>query len=170
MDVTEAKRAILQEYEKDYAELALVIARLRRELGMTEGAVPSSTVDPSPPSSNGVGIGKIDVGELVSPGDLFGKTQVLAVRTFLDRARQPASLREIAQALHRGKATDHLIEGAGPLRNLSSVLSRAKEFVSVAHGYWGLVEWYPDRAVRRARTPRNQDSGGTESEGSDSGS
>jgi hypothetical protein len=169
MDITEAKRAILQEWEKDYAELGLMIARLRRELGMTEESAPSSTADPNTPSSTGVRIGKINVGELVSPGDLFGKTQVLAVRMFLDRAQQPASLREIAQALYRGKATDHLIEGAGALRNLSSVLSRAKEFVSVAHGYWGLVEWYPDRAVRRARTSRDQGSGVTESEGGNGG-
>ncbi len=168
MDVLEAKRALLQEWEKDYAELGLMIGRLRRELGITAAPAPSSTGDPAP-SSNGVGTGKVNVIELVSPGDFFGMTQVLAVRTFLDRAQQPAALRDIAQALHRGKATDHLIEGAGPLRNLSSVLSRAREFVSVAHGYWGLVDWYPDRALRRARTPRDQDSGTGEPEGSDGG-
>ena len=112
MDVIEAKRAILQEYEKDYAELGLMIARLRRELGMTGVPASSSTGDPAP-SSNGLGTGKVNVIELVSPGDFFGMTQVLAVRYLLDRAQQPASLRDIAHATLPGQGYGPSDEGPG---------------------------------------------------------
>jgi hypothetical protein len=161
MDVTDHQRALLQHYEEKYAEFGLMIAHLRRELGMSEAPAPSAGSDPSSPPPNGVAIGLVNVSELVSPGFFFGKSQVEAVRAFLELTRrQPASLRDIAHALHRGGATEDLIDGPGPLRNLSSVLSRARHVVvSVKRGYWGLVEWYPDRAVRRARRPRaDQDS------------
>jgi hypothetical protein len=169
MDVTDAKRAVLQDYEKEYAELGRMIARLRRELGMTEMSPPSLTGDPGSVAPDGAATGTVS--ELVTHGSLFGKTQVEAVRTFLELNRKAASLRDIAQALHRGGATENLIEGTGALRNLSSVLSRAKHVVvSVKHGYWGLVEWYPDRAVRRARRSReDQDSPASPAEGEDDG-
>lgn len=169
MDVTDHQRALLQHYEKQYAELGLVITHLRRELGMTEKSAPPSTGDPGQAAPNGAGT--VNASELVTPGSLFGKTQVEAVRAFLELNRKAASLRDIAQALHRGGATEDLIEGTGALRNLSSVLSRAKHVVvSVKHGYWGLVEWYPDRAVRRARRSReDQDAPVSPAEGEDDG-
>jgi hypothetical protein len=164
MDVTDAKRAVLQEFEEEYAELGRMIARLRRDLGLTEMPAPPSPVEAGTAAPNGV---PVVVSELVTPGSLFGVSQVEAVRTFLALNRKPASLRDIAQALYRGGATENLIDGTGALRNLSSILSRAKHVVvSVKHGYWGLVEWYPDRAVRRARRSReDQNAGTTESEG-----
>jgi hypothetical protein len=165
MDVTDAKRAVLQEFEEEYAELGRMIARLRRDLGLTEMSAPSSSAgEIGSAAPNGA---PVAITELVTPGSLFGVSQVEAVRTFLALNRKPASLRDIAQALFRGGATENLIDGTGALRNLSSILSRAKHVVvSVKHGYWGLVEWYPDRAVRRARRSReDQNAGTTESEG-----
>jgi hypothetical protein len=169
VNINEAKRTILEDYEKEYAELGRMIARLRRELGMTETPTSPSTGDLGPAAPSGAGTA--NVSELVTPGSLFGRTQVEAVRTFLELNRKPASLRDIAEALGRGGATESLIEGTSALRNLSSVLSRAKHVVvSVRHGYWGLVEWYPDRAVRRARRSREaQDSPASPAEGEDGG-
>ncbi len=100
-------------------------------------------------------------------------TQVEAAKEYLQKRgkRNTATLHEIAAALHRGKQTDRLIEGDA-LRNLSSILSRAKdEFLSVARGRWGLVEWYPPSAVKRAQKstedePAKSATGKTEGDGS----
>jgi HB1, ASXL, restriction endonuclease HTH domain len=166
-DVNEAKRALLAHYEQERDELNTIIARLRRELGVADVSVQAG---------ENVGVGAADVArtstgannvnEIVRPGDFFGQTQVQATRQFLERCKQPATLQEIASALHRGKVTDRLIEGPGPLRNLSSVLSRSDEFISVARGRWGLREWYPSRSVRKGKkgTPQAAN-GGAETEG-----
>jgi hypothetical protein len=146
-DVNEARKALLAHYEREYAELGLVIARLRRDLGVQA----ETRADP-----DGDATGNHSSGE-IRPGDFFGMTQVQAIHAYLDRCgRRPASLQDIAAALYRGKAIDKPMEGPAALRNLSSILSRADEFISVAKGRWGLAEWYPGRAVKRARKGKGE--------------
>lgn len=154
MDLMELKRQLLSHYEREHEELGVMITRLRRELGIGDAAIIKPTIE----APNGSGTTPTaSVTELVKPGDFFGMTQVQAVRAYLERtSRTPASLQDIAGALHRGKATDRLIEGPAALRNLSSVLSRSDDFVSVAKGRWGLSEWYPAGKVRRARRTRDE--------------
>jgi hypothetical protein len=147
-DINDAKRALLSEYEKEKNELDMIISRLRRELGMAVVEPPSEPEEERVPT--GLPTGTASVNELIQPGDLFGMTQVQATIEFLKRAKQPCSIRDIAQALYRGKAVDTPIDGTS-LRNLSSVLSRADELISIARGRWGLKDWYPNRAVKKAR-------------------
>lgn len=153
-DINDAKRTLLAEWERERDELDRMIVRLRRELSqggpITVSAENGAVKTPA---------ASIDV--LVQPGDFFGMSQVEAVKDYLQRRgkRNTASLQEIAAALYRGKQTEKLVEGDA-LRNLSSILSRAKDdFLSVARGRWGLVEWYPPGAVKRAqKTSENESS------------
>ncbi|MDO8433666.1 MAG: hypothetical protein Q7S58_14775 [Candidatus Binatus sp.] len=145
-DINEAKRALLQEWERERDDLNLMINRLRRELGLSESRIepeaeaPIRTVVPTVVSG-------ITVEELVTPGDFFGMTQIAAAKGFLQRrTKQPASLEDIAAALYRGKAIESPIDDTA---NLSSMLSRSDEFISVARGRWGLAEWYPGKSKKR---------------------
>jgi hypothetical protein len=160
-DINEAKRALLAEWERERDELNVLIARLRRELGQ-----PQAPEQAHSSLENGKRQSVPPVEELVQPGDFFGMGQTEATKTFLQRrAKHPASLQEIAAALYRGKATETLIEGTRALANLSSQLSRAKEeFISVARGRWGLVEWYPGRALKRAQKTADEEPIADESE------
>lgn len=146
-DINQAKQALLAEWERERDELDRMISRLRRELGLAKSEAPSRSAE------NGAAKPPISSEVLVQPGDFFGMTQVEAVKDYLQKRgkRNTATLQEIAAALYRGKQTDKLIEGDG-LRNLSSILSRGKDdFLCVARGRWGLVEWYPPSAVKRAQ-------------------
>lgn len=144
-DINEAKRLVLAQYEQERSELDKIIFRLRKDLGMSEEDRPETNGDVDlKPVGGGL--------QAIKPGDLFGMTQVQAAKAFLAlNGRQPASLQEIGTALHRGKATDTLIEGDA-LRNLSSLLSRSDDFISVAKGRWGLSEWYPNKAKKARKT------------------
>jgi len=147
-DVNEAKKVVLADYERDVRESLKIIAKLRRDLGLPEFQLSDSDLNVTPENLE-VKSAQVNVATLVKPGDLFGMTQVQAAKTFLGlTGRQAVSLQEIAAALHRGKATEVLIEGDA-LRNLSSLLSRSDDFISVAKGRWGLSEWYPNKAKRR---------------------
>ena len=146
MDDYDAKLATLRAYEKKLAELLQVIAYLRRDLGLAESDDHAVENEGAPLLAK---LATVNVVELVKPMSLYRKTQVQAVRAILQLAQQPVALRDIAQALYQGNATEHPIEGSKALRNLSSVLSRAKDFVSARRGWWGLTEKYPER--RRSR-------------------
>jgi len=147
MDDYDAKLATLRAYEKKLAELLQVIAYLRRDLGLAESDDHAAEHEGAPLPAK---LATVNVVELVKPMSLYRKTQVQAVRAILQLAQQPVRLRDIAQALYQGNATEHPIAGPKKLRNLSSVLSRAKEFVSARRGWWGLAEKYPPDG-RRAR-------------------
>lgn len=169
-DIDEAKRLVLDQYEKEYAELGLLIGRLRRDLGITKQE--KLNFDAGSRDEQNSGHTGTNLQQLIKPGDLFGVTQIEGVKQLLQLNKQPMSLQDIAAGLYRGRATDALIQGPA-LRNLSSVLSRSDEFISVAKGRWGLLEWYPTRA-KRTRKPRDgqniddargvEDASGSESE------
>lgn len=147
-DINEAKKALLAEWERERDDLTLMINRLRRELSLN---VPSgeSETEPTPRVVVPEVVSGVSVEEVVTPGDFFGMTQVAAAKEFLQRRkRKSASLEDIAVALHRGRAIELPIEDTA---NLSSMLSRSNEFVSVARGRWGLAEWYPDRVLRKRK-------------------
>jgi hypothetical protein len=164
MDDNEVKHAALRAYEKDLAQLLQVIAYLRRDLGLAEcddgAVVTEGALSPAR-------LAAVNVVELVKPMSLYRKTQVQAVRAILQLAQQPVRLRDIAQALYQGNATEHPIAGSKKLRNLSSVLSRAKEFVSARRGWWGLAEKYPPDG-RRSRKDQDAPPDGDGNGGSDS--
>jgi len=153
-DLNNAKRMILAQYEKERDELNHIISRLRRDLGIDGDVVvtPETAalkIESTAPSVN--------IQQLIKPGDLFGMTQVEAAKKVLQvTGRRPLTLQDIAGALYRGKATETLIEGAS-LRNLSSLLSRSDDLISVAKGRWGLSEWYPNRSKksRKAKDDNN---------------
>lgn len=149
VNLDEAKRAILADWEAKRDELNTLIAAIRRELGLTSADQQRTEATPPPPSTSS---NAISIPDLIRPGDLFGMTQVEAIQVFLQRTnKQSATLQEIAAALYRGKATDTLLEG-DRLRNLSSVLSKnAETFFPVARGRWGLSEWYPNKSKVRKR-------------------
>ena len=150
-DISEAKRTLLAEWERERDELNIVITRLRRELGMvvTGEAVQPEQLNKAAKSSQGKGT-NANVEDVVAPGDFYGMSQAQAAKTFLQRTRQAAYLEDIAKALHRGKATEALISG-NALKNLSSIFSRSEDFISVARGRWGLAEFYPGRASRKSK-------------------
>lgn len=150
----DALTKLLAGYEQRRSEIDVLIAALRKELGL------SAQETQAPPHAQGPqGGGSLAVDDMVRPGDFFGMTQTQAAHAFLEkRGRQAASLQEIAQALYRGKATESLMSNPSQMRNLSSVLSRSGEFVSIAKGRWGLVEWYPNRAVKRSRKAEKENS------------
>jgi hypothetical protein len=149
-DIKEAKRLVLTQYEQERDELDKIISKLRKDLGMSEDSRLSSDVLNSESESKPQAA--VNVLQLIKPGDFFGMTQVQAAKTFLNHTnRQPVALQEIAAALYRGKATEVLIEGDA-LRNLSSLLSRSDDFISVAKGRWGLSEWYPNKAKKQRKT------------------
>jgi hypothetical protein len=149
VNLDEAKRALLAEWEAKRDELNTLIAALRRELGMASGD--QLRVETPPPSPLSTSSNAINIPDLVRPGDLFGMTQVEGIQTFLQRTnKQSATLQEIAQALYRGKATDTLLDG-DKLRNLSSILSKTEVFFPVARGRWGLAEWYPTKSRVRKK-------------------
>lgn len=149
VNLDEAKRALLAEWEAKRDELNTLIAALRRELGMASGDQLRVETPPPPPLSTSSNA--INIPDLVRPGDLFGMTQVEGIQTFLQRTnKQSATLQEIAQALYRGKATDTLLDG-DKLRNLSSILSKTEIFFPVARGRWGLAEWYPTKSRVRKK-------------------
>jgi hypothetical protein len=150
----QAKIQLLSEWESERDELNRLISRLRRDLGLTASENPNIPDAPSQQSYEGMSANVVD---LVQPGDFFGMSQVAATRSFLQRTnKRPASLQDIAIALHRGKATDVLLTGTA-LRNLSSALSHAGDLISVAKGRWGLVEWYPGK-VKKAKNKEDSDS------------
>lgn len=145
-DIQAAKLLILADWEKKRDELDILIGALRRELGMS--ADETVTPEATPQTSTA----PIKVDQIINPGDLFGMTQVGAAREFLSRLnKRTATLAEIGAALYRGKAISAPLSDTG-LKNLSSLLSRSDDFISVAKGRWGLSEWYPNRAkkVRKA--------------------
>lgn len=146
-DLTDAKRALLAEWERKRDEYDTLINALRRELGVSVG---DALKFPDAAAAVTAIANGIDVNQLVRPGDFFGMTQVDAIQAFLQRTnRQTATLQEIAAALFRGKATETLLEGER-LRNLSSLLSKTdKIFFPVARGRWGLSEWYPGKQRSR---------------------
>lgn len=146
-DINDAKRALLAQWEKERDELTPMINRLRRELGEAAPEPSENQRPPGEPPPPGA------EGESVRPGDFFGLTQEKAAREFLVRRnRVPAELQDIGTALFRGKAisTPYTSEN---IRNLSSVLSRSDDFISVARGRWGLSEWYPGK-VKKNRRPK----------------
>ncbi len=149
-DIKQAKRLVLEQYEREYEELGMMIGRLRRDLGIT----PQEDLDFDGTALNDQGVSSANLQQMIKPGDLFGNSQVEATKKLLQlNNKQPLSLQEIASHLHRGKATDTLIQGPA-LRNLSSLLSRSEDFISVAKGRWGLLEWYPNRS-KKVRKPKD---------------
>ena len=143
IDINESKRALLTHYEGELRELAAIVTRLRRELGVATDA-------------NGVTEAEVEIGKkprvlhepggltdpmiLVKPGDFYGMPQTVGTRAYMERTnKQTVTLPEIGAALFRGKAIDKPIEGIAGLRNLSSMLSRSDDFVNVARGRWGLA-------------------------------
>ena len=150
-DITEAKRLLLAEWEKKRDDLDILIAALRNELGLTSnGSGGESFTAPQ------LSTAAVKVEEVVQPGDFFGMTQVGAAKEFLQRLnKRTASLNEIGAALYRGKAINAPLQESG-LKNLSSVLSRADDFTSVARGRWGLSEWYPARAKKGRKNTEAQ--------------
>lgn len=152
-DINEAKRLVLAQWEQERDDLNRSIARLRRELQLPEigQALGESGETESDPKT----VFGVPVIQLIKPGDFFGMTQVEAARKTLQHTnKQPLGLQEIATALYRGKATENLIEGIA-LRNLSSLLSRSDDFISVAKGRWGLAEWYPNK-MKKQRKAKDQ--------------
>jgi len=158
-DLADAKRALLAEWEQKRNEYDVLIAVLRRELGIAGGEPSKQEAQLSPAPGSG-----FDVNQLVRPGDFFGMTQVDAIQAFLQRGnRQTATLQEIAAALFRGKATETLLEG-DKLRNLSSLLSKTEIFFPVARGRWGLTEWYPGKQRPKRNKDTSQENGKAEDE------
>jgi hypothetical protein len=150
VNLDEAKRALLADWEAKRDEYNTLIAALRRELGLASGDQ-LRVVEAPPPPPLSTSSNAINIPDLIRPGDLFGMTQVDGIQTFLQRTnKQSATLQEIAQALYRGKATDALLDG-DKLRNLSSILSKTEIFFPVARGRWGLSEWYPNKSRVRKR-------------------
>jgi hypothetical protein len=152
-DINQAKQILLAEWERERDELNIMISRLRRELGPAVGGQSSQVEELVPDVLPGAR--EISVEQLVNPGDFFGMTQVNAAKEFLQRRkRQTANLKEIAAALHRGKAID-IPYDADSMKNLSSIISRSEDFVSVARGRWGLAEWYPERVLKKHRKAKD---------------
>jgi hypothetical protein len=142
-DINDAKRLILAEWEKRRDELDLLISALRRELGMS-----ADSTSPDPIAITQTSTAPVRVEEIVTPGDFFGMSQVSAAKEFLTRLnKRTATLNEIGAALYRGKCTSVAFEDKS-LKNLSSLLSRSDEFISVAKSRWGLSEWYPNRSKK----------------------
>jgi hypothetical protein len=80
-------------------------------------------------------------------------SQVSAARDFLSRLnKRTATLNEIATALYRGKCTSQPLDEEKGLKNLSSLLSRSDDFISVAKSRWGLSEWYPNRSKKTRKS------------------
>src|SRR6266849_1362572 len=118
-DITDAKKALLAEWERERDELNLMIARLRRELGVNAAPATESESEAAPRAVVPKVISGVGVDEIVTPGDFFGMTQVAAAKEFLQRRKkQAAALEDIAAALYRGKAIDSPIEDTA---NLSSM-------------------------------------------------
>lgn len=140
-DINDAKRLILADWEKKRDDLDVLISAVRRELGMSAG----DSASPDPIIAPQTSTAPVRVEEVVTPGDFFGMTQINAAKEFLTRLnKRTATLNEIGFALYRGKCTSSAFEEKN-LKNLSSLLSRSDEFVSVAKSRWGLSEWYPNR-------------------------
>ena len=166
-DINESKRALLAHYEDEQRELTAIVTRLRRELGIAadvKGSRLSKLAVAAEPTSAfherspiyGLG-GLTDPTALVKPGDFFGMTQMAATRGYMERTnKQTVTVQEIGIALFRGKAVEEPIEGTVGLRNLSSMLSRSKDFVNVARGRWGLAEWYPNRPAKRGKKSNDE--------------
>lgn len=152
-DIKNAKRLVLADWKKQRDELNSVIAALERELGEEPSSKEKeNTVGTGSPMSTA----PIRVEDIVQPGDFFGMTQVAASKEFLSRLnKRTATLNEIAAALYRGKSVNSPIPESG-LKNLSSLLSRSTEFLSVARGRWGLAANYPGK-VRKGRKGSAED-------------
>ena len=154
-DINQAKRLLLAEYEREQQEVSIVIARLRRELGM---ASDESSDEPEPVAGQATN-GSLKVEDLVKPGDFYRMTQLAAVRVFLHRRgrgeRNTASLQEIGQALLRGKAIETDLDEK-KMRNLSSNLSKTPDFQSIAKGRWGLAKWYGGKGRKKKQDPAQE--------------
>jgi len=150
-DIDDAKRLILAEWEKKRDDLDVLISALRRELGLSADSALSAEVNTIPQTSTA----PVRVVEVVTPGDFFGMSQVSAAKDFLTRLKRTATLSEIGAALYRGKCTSAPLEEKS-LKNLSSLLSRADDFISVAKSRWGLSEWYPNRAKKSRKSNGDQ--------------
>jgi hypothetical protein len=151
-DLSEAKKALLAEWEQKRDQLNVLISALRAELGMSEEETASTVTNASPQVA---ATGPIRVEEIVQPGDFFGMTQVGAAKEFLSRLnKRTASLNEIGSALYRGKVYSEQPKDVA-LKNLSSLLSRSDDFISVAKGRWGLSEWYPNMK-KKSRKPTEE--------------
>jgi hypothetical protein len=142
-EINDAKRLILTDWEKKRDDLDVLISALRRELGISADSTPGDPIL-NPQTSTA----PVRVEDAVTLGDFFGMSQVSAAKEFLTRLnKRTATLNEIGSALYRGKCTSSPLEEKS-LKNLSSLLSRSDDFISVAKSRWGLSEWYPNRAKK----------------------
>ena len=146
-DINDAKRLILADWEKRRDDLDVLISALRRELGISAD---NSQLDATPNTpQNLTSIAPVRVEDVVTPGDFFGMSQISAAKDFLSRLnKRTATLNEIGAALYRGKSISSPLDEEKGLKNLSSLLSRSEDFISVAKSRWGLSEWYPNRSKK----------------------
>ena len=90
-DITEAKKIVLAEYERERDELNALIGRLRRELGMDAASTTESASEAASRVVVSQVVSGINLEEIVTPGDFFGMTQVAAAREFCTAAQETTS-------------------------------------------------------------------------------
>lgn len=129
-------------------ELDVVIEYLSKLVGRTpEGSRPSEDT-----AEAQAGPGADGSTELAREGEFFGTSSVGAAVVVLTRVGRSHPLKTDAlhEALTKGgvKITqDALYRG----------LFRSSKFTRVGKSLWGLSEWYPQRAVKAARSAANAD-------------
>lgn len=146
--------AVLADLERKRDELDRTIATLRAFAGIAvEG--PS---EPPPPAGPGGTPPKTAPAKKDAPTELrsdtfFGMKAPEAIRTYLLMSKGPRAVAEIVQALQSG---GFMTSATNLYNNLYTALTRMEkndEARKLPDGRWGLAEWYPATAKRKAAKP-----------------
>lgn len=138
--------AELEDAIRERDELDTFIAVLAKRLGIEipQRANDSAVADKSP-----TGHATGDPVAAVTEGQFFGKSGPKASKELLEMfgPSRPLKTDEIFQAVKKGGVQ---IGSAGTLYRS---LTRDGAFLRVGRGRWGLAEWYPEAAKRKAGAP-----------------
>lgn len=145
--------AVLEDLERERAELDATIATIRRRLGLPEAQIAPGTPNASRKPADA---------SIMRSDEFFGMSIIGASRKYLSIVKQPTSAPNIAREI---KAHGLMNDTKTFPNTVYSILYREAErpngqVVKVGgSSKWGLTEWYPSKA-RQPQAPHLVDSGG----------
>lgn len=143
----EALRAERDGALKKRARLDAVIEYLNEELGEESPQVSTSPGESGSQGNAGFARTGASPGDVVSPGEFFGMSGPKAAKALLRKfgRERPLTTDELFDGVRAGGVEINSKDG------LYRSFFRDDDFVKVGKGVWGLAEWYPANARKKAK-------------------